>query len=175
MNALFAVLLTIAAINPIRRRSELPADRRQVGIGAGITLGVLVGLGLGGEALLDALDITIPTFRVAAGLVVVVGALIDLFRPLPAGGPVPAGWAGAVAPVFFPVLFRPVAAVVAVLVGADAAVGWLTVGAALALLDPVFWAERDRSARRDRALGAALSVVAIVLGIDLLVDGIFAL
>lgn len=175
MNGVFAVFLVVAATNPVRRRYELPTNRRQVGLGAGITFAVLAGLGFGGEALLDALDITVPTFRVGVGLVVVAVALIDLFSPLPAGGPVPPGPLGAVAPVFFPVLFRPVAAVVAVLVGADAGVVWLLAGAVLALLDPVFWAERDRSARRDRALGTALSVAAIVLGVDLLVDGVFAL
>ena len=175
MNGLIAILLVPAALNPVRRRSELPPDRKQVAVGASIAFAAFMALGLAGGSLLDGLDITIPTFRVAVGLVLVVVAVKDLLTPLPQGGPVRPGWAGAVAPVFFPVLFRPEAALAAVLVGADAGAGWLAVGAALALLDPVFWAERSRSARIDRALGAAISTAAVVLAVDLLVDGVFAL
>lgn len=175
MNEIVAVLLVLVAVNPVRRRYELPSDRRQVAAGAGMTLALLLVLGLTGEAVLEALDITVPTFRVAVGLVLVIRAFVDLVRALPKGGPVPRGLQGAVAPVLFPVLLRPEVGLVAMLVGADAGIGWLVIGALLALLDPVFWAERTGNARLDRAFGAALSAVAIVLAVDLLVDGVFAL
>ena len=175
MNEVIAILLVVAVFNPVRRRSEVPVDQRQVAVGAGLALVAFMALGLAGGTLLDWLDITVPTFRVAVGLVVAVVAVKDVFTAPPTGGPVEPGLSGAVAPVFFPVLFRPEAALVAVLVGADAAPGWLLVGATLALLDPVFWAERSRNARMDRALGAAISVAAIALAVDLLVDGVFAL
>ena len=175
MNGVLAILLVVVVVNPVRRRYELPTDRRQVAVGAGLTLGALVALGLIGESVLDALDITVPTFRVAVGLVVAVCAVVALFRRLPEGGPVEPGLAGAVAPVFFPVLFRPEVGLAAVLIGADAGVGWLLVGAVVALLDPVWWAERNRNARLDRAFGVVLSVAAIVLAVDLLIDGVFAL
>jgi small neutral amino acid transporter SnatA (MarC family) len=175
MNGIIAVLLVLVAVNPVRRRYELPADQRQVAAGAGLTLAAILLLGFGGEALLDALDISVPTFRVAVGLVLAIRAFVDLMRALPEGGPVPPGLRGAVAPVFFPVLFRPEVGLVAVLVGADAGLGWLLIGSVLALLDPIWWAERSRNARLDRAFGAALSAAAIVLAVDLLVDGVFAL
>lgn len=175
MNGVTAVLLVVAAVNPVRRRYELPEDRRQVALGSALTLSVLVALGLAGEQLLEALDITVPTFRVAVGLVLALVAAAELFRRLSGGGPAPDGHAGASVPVLFPVLLRPEVALVAVVVAADAGIGWLVVGLLVALADVVWWAERIRTPRIDRALAAVLSVVAIVLAIDLIVDGVFAL
>jgi small neutral amino acid transporter SnatA (MarC family) len=175
VNGVIAVLLVVVAVNPVRRRSELPSDLRQVAVGAGITFAAILALGLAGEPVLDALDITVPTFRVAVGLVLAILSVVDLIKALPPTGPVPAGLRGAVAPVFFPVLLRPEVGLVAVLVGADAGLGWLLMGAVLALLDPIWWAERTRNARLNRAFGAVLSVAAIVLAVDLLIDGVFAL
>lgn len=175
MNGIAAVLLVVAAVNPVRRRYELPEDRRQVAVGSALALGVLVALGLVGEQLLDVLDITVPTFRVAVGLVLALLGAADLFRRLPGGGPAPDGHGGAIVPVLFPVLLRPEVALVAVVVATDAGIGWLVVGLLVGLADVVWWAERSRTPRIDRALAAVLSVAAIVLAIDLLVDGVFAL
>ena len=175
MNGIAAILLVVAAVNPVRRRYELPEDRARVAAGAVIAVVVLLTLGLAGEWLLESLDITVPTFRVAVGLVLVLVAAIDLFRRLPGGGPAPDGSVAAFVPVVFPVLLRPEVALAAVAVGADAGVGWLAAGLAVAVADVVWWAERGRYPGVDRALAMALSAVAIVLAIDLLVDGVFAL
>ena len=175
MTGLVAVLIVLAAVNPVRRRYELPPNRQVVGAGAMLAWVALLSIGLAGEWVLDTLDITVPTFRVAVGLVLAVRALVDAFQSLPEREPVRAGRRAAVVPVLFPILLRPEIVLVAVVVGADAGIGWLAVGLALALADPVWWAERESSARLDRALGVVISVAAIVLAVALLVDGVFAL
>ena len=130
MSGLMAVILLIVTVNPPRRRAELGEDWRVVAAGAGLTLVVLTVLGGLGEWMLDGLDITAPTFRVAVGLVLLVRGAVDLVRS-PAAPIEPPG--GAVVPVFFPVLFRPELGLVAVSVTADAGFGPMALGTALGL------------------------------------------
>ncbi len=173
MSAWLAILLLVAAVNPPRRRHELPADGVVVAVGAALTLLALVGVGAVGDSLLDTLDISAPTFRMAVGMVLLIRGVIDMFtRPPGPGGEWP-GMKGAVVPVFFPVLFRPEIALIAMSVAVDGSLGIMTVGAAIALflvVGSVLWLRRF-----DRPLGVALSVVLIVLAVDRLVDGVFAL
>ncbi|MBT8216649.1 MAG: hypothetical protein KJO17_07370, partial [Acidimicrobiia bacterium] len=103
MSGVFGILLVLVAVNPARRWHELPEDRRQVAVGAGITLAVLLALGAAGDRVLDALDITVPTFRVGVGLVLAVRAVADLIRSVPPAIAPVAGLRGGVVPAFFPV------------------------------------------------------------------------
>jgi len=173
VNLWLAALLLVAATNPPRRRAELPKGLAIVAAGAGLTLVVLVGLGVAGATALEKLDISAPTFRVAVGLVLLVRGVIDLFlSPFDNGEGLP-GWRAVLAPVFFPVLFRPELALVAVAVGVDGGAGRLVFGATLAMMlvvGSVAWLRRF-----DRALDRMASVVLIVLAVDRLIDGVFAL
>lgn len=133
----------------------------------------LCGLGAAGNTILETLDISAPTFRVAVGMVLLIRGVIDLFTSPPESGEELPGWGGAIAPVFFPVLFRPEIALVAVSVAVDGGLGRMLIGAALAMLlvvGSVAWLRRF-----DRALGRGVSVVLIVLAVDRLIDGVFAL
>ncbi len=173
MSVLPAIVLLIAAVNPPRRVTELGSDRRAVASGAALTFAVLAVLGGLGDWLLDIFDITAPTFRVAVGLVLVVRGVVDLFRP--PGPALGAGSGGAVAPVFFPVLFRPEVGLVAISVAVDAGFGPMAMGAAAGLALVVGAVARARRARYQRALGIVFSTALIVLGVDRLIDGVFAL
>lgn len=173
MTWLVGVLLVLAAINPALRWHELPSDRRQVAVGSGITLAVLLFLGAGGDWILESLDITVPTFRVGVGLVLVIRAIADLLKPVPQAIAPAGGLRSGVVPAFFPVLFRPEVALVGVLVAVDAGIGWMLAGAVLALLDVIWWAGRPRPLVR--SLAALFSVGAVVLAIAVIVDGVFAL
>ena len=174
MSWLLGVMLLIVTINPPRRRAELGRGTRAVVAGAAITLAVVVALGALGDWILDSLDITAPTLRVAVGLVLVARGLLDLFRR-PAPPLDRPGWSGAVAPVFFPVLFRPELGLVAISVGVDGGLGPVAFGAAAGLLLVLGAGSLlDRPAYL-RALGVVLSTALIVLAIDRLLDGVFAL
>jgi small neutral amino acid transporter SnatA (MarC family) len=173
MSIWLACLLFIAAANPPRRRAELPRNAAVVAAGAGLTLVALLGLGAAGDTILDTLDISAPTLRVAVGIVLLVRGVIDLFTFPPDAGEEGTGWRAAIAPVFFPVLFRPEIALVAVSVAVDGGLGQMALGASVAMLlvvGSVVWLGRF-----DRALSRGVSVVLIVLAVDRLVDGVFAL
>jgi small neutral amino acid transporter SnatA (MarC family) len=173
VNLWLATVLLLAATNPPRRRAELPVSTAVVAAGAGFTLVALVGLGAAGDSILETLDISAPTFRVAVGLVLLVRGVIDLFVAPAAAGEGLTGWRAAIVPVFFPVLFRPEIALVAVSVAVDGSVWRLMVGATLAMLlvvGAVAWLRRF-----DRAVGRGVSVVLMVLAVDRLIDGVFAL
>jgi hypothetical protein len=71
------------------------------------------------------------------------------------------------------VLFRPELALVAISVAVDGGLGRMAFGAILAMLlvvAAVVWLRRF-----DRALSRGVSVVLIVLAVDRLIDGVFAL
>lgn len=173
MSIWLACLLAITTVNPPRRRAELPKNVAVVAAGAGLTLVTLIGLGAAGDTILDTLDISAPTLRVAVGMVLLVRGVIDLFTFPSDAGEEWTGWSAAIAPVFFPVLFRPEIALVAVSVAVDGGLGLMALGAGVAMLlvvGSVAWLGRF-----DRALSRGVSVVLIVLAVDRLVDGVFAL
>lgn len=172
MSGLLAVILLIVTVNPPRRRAELGEDWRVVAAGAGLTLVALMVLGGLGEWLLDGLDITAPTFRVAVGLVLLVRGAVDLVRS-PAAPIEPPGGAGV--PVFFPVLFRPELGLVAVSVAADAGFGPMALGTALGMALVVGAVARLDRPRFQRTLGMVFSTALIVLAVDRVIDGVFAL
>jgi small neutral amino acid transporter SnatA (MarC family) len=169
-----AVVLLIVTINPPRRRSELGGNVRVIAAGAAITLFVVVVLGALGDWILDSLDITAPTFRVAVGLVLIARGVLDLIRS-PAEPVDRPGWLGAVAPVFFPVLFRPELGLIAISVAVDAGLGPMLLGAAIGLALVVAATARLHDAGYGRALGAVFSTALIILAVDRLIDGVFAL
>ncbi|MGI9608894.1 MAG: hypothetical protein ACR2NL_01230 [Acidimicrobiia bacterium] len=174
MSVLLAVVLLISTVNPPRRRAELREQMPIVATGALLTFVVLAALGALGDRLLDAFDITAPTFRVAVGLVLVVRGAIDLFwAPRPVEGEV--GTRTALIPVFFPVLFRPELGLVAVSVAVDAGFGPMALGAGLGLALVVSAVARLHHAGYQRALGVVFSTSLIVLAVDRIIDGVFAL
>ena len=170
MTVIFAVVLLVLVINPPRRLSELPTRPEAVGQGALITLAAMVATGVAAEPVLDWLDVSLSTFRIAVGGLIVVRSIIDLLR---APGHVDDD-GGAVVPAFFPVLFRPEFVLAGMLVAAERNVFVMTAGAAvaLALVVGVTLLARLRLAR---SLGIVVSAGALVLAIDLMVDGVLAL
>jgi len=175
MSTAVGILLLLVTVNPPRRRSELPPDRQVVAAGAVLTFLVLIALGLVGEWLLEGLSISIPSFHVAVGLVLAIRSVVDFSTALPPGGEEMPGRRAALVPVFFPVLFRPELALVAVGVAVDAGRPTLLAGALLAMAAVVGWCALPSNRRFDRAAGVAFSAGLMVLAVDRIVDGIFAL
>lgn len=202
----WAVLLAfIGALNPFRRRRCLSVpDGRQVVAGASAALVAYALLAVVGASLRDALDVSTPNMRIAAGLVLVVVGLHAVVAPLPAPPAMVHGRAGWLAPVLFPALFRPDLALIAF--AADRASGVLVVvvAAALALVALAAWwfalspssrsattgvAQRDLDqgtglpsdeggparGEWERPLGAVAGVVTVAAAVRLLLDGVFAL
>jgi small neutral amino acid transporter SnatA (MarC family) len=180
---LWAVALLLA-LNPCRAAFAVPragrSPRAVAGLAAaGGTIGGLVvcAVAAAGDPLLDALDVSEPSFRIAAGAVAALAGAADLFRRPPPVEPALAGWRAALIPVAIPVVARPAALVMALGAGADrgvlVSVVAMAIGVALLTGLAARW-PTDGPGRRalrwaSRVLAAALVACGVILG----VDGIF--
>ncbi len=114
----------VAAVNPARIRPGLPEDggrARPLPLALG-SAAVLAAAAAGvylAEPLLDALDVSPETFRLAAGLVMAVAAGWVLWFPHRGPEPAMAGLGAALVPVAFPLLVSPEVFVLAISAGAD--------------------------------------------------------
>ena len=129
-----------------------------------------------GDPLLDALDVSEASFRLAAGIVAAVAGIADLFRRPPSPEPALPGWRAAVIPVAIPAVARPALLVMAVGAGADRSL-LVTVAAMVAavalLVGLTAW--RPTDGPRHRALDWARRVLAtglVAAGVLLAIDGI---
>jgi small neutral amino acid transporter SnatA (MarC family) len=179
---LWAAALMLA-LNPARAAFGVPRAGRSRGTVAGVVAlgGALGGLfacaaASAGGPLLDALDVSEPSFRLAAGIVAVLAGAADLFRRPPAPEPALAGWRAALIPVAIPLVARPALLVLALAAGADRSVlvsaGGVATGVAL-LIGLAAWGPADGPA--GRALGWAgrlLAAMLVACGVVLAVDGV---
>jgi small neutral amino acid transporter SnatA (MarC family) len=163
----------------VPRRDRPPRDIALVaalGGAAGALAVYLISLASG--PLLDALDVSAPAFRIAAGAVGAVAGAVAFVRPAPAPEPALPGRGAALVPVAVPLVAGPALVFLALSAHADRGsgvvavalaltVGLLTVVAARVGVDGV----SGRALRWATRATAAAAVVAAVL---LVVDGIFA-
>ena len=181
-SALLWAAALLLALNPARAAFAIPragrSSREALGLAAlgGALGGVAVILvAAAGEPLLDALDVTEPSFRLAAGVVAAVAGIADLFRRPPSPEPALPGRRAALIPVAIPAVARPALLVMAIGAGADrsALVAVAAMVVAVALLAALTaWCPPDGP--RGRALGWARRLLAaglIACGVLLAIDG----
>jgi small neutral amino acid transporter SnatA (MarC family) len=191
------IVALVLAINPFRAAAGLVGGRPvgsepvagsqervvAVAVGGAVTVTVLGALAWISGPLLTALDSSAPTARIAAGLVLLVTAGVDLVRRLPTPEVGYPGWRAGLVPVAAPLLLRPAAAVLALSAGADRGVGLVVLGSlvAAALVVGIVALVGSRTAtRRDGPAGLLLvwaarlgSAAALLAGVALAVDGVF--
>ena len=176
MTGWFIFLAYLAAVNPARIRPHLAGGEErgqltQLAIGAATVLTIGLGLVLAADRILDALDITDETWRLAAGVVCGLVGARALAAPGSSESTMPAG--SGLVPIAFPLLLTPQLAMLAVLFGAteSLAMSWggmavgVAVGAAggrLRLQRPMLW----------RATAQLTAAVLVLVGIALVVAGI---
>jgi small neutral amino acid transporter SnatA (MarC family) len=175
----------LLALNPARAVFAVPRAGRSRRIVAGLAAagGAIGGLAVcaaaaAGGPLLDALDISDPSFRIAAGLVAALTGATDMFRRPPEPEPALAGWGAALVPIAVPVVARPALLVMALGAGADHGVlvsaAAMATGVALLVVLAVAaptegpWGRVLRWA--GRLLAAGLVACAVVLGVDGILD-----
>jgi small neutral amino acid transporter SnatA (MarC family) len=178
---LWAVAL-VAALNPVRAALGVPrrGGRPAVGVaalGGALGAGVVVTVALAGDALLDALDVSDPAFRIAAGAVAAIAGALDLLRRPPSAEPALGGWGAALVPVAVPLVIRPALVLGAVSAQADRGLGVVAaallvgVGALAAAAAIPITGAGGRVARWAGALtGAVLTATSVLL----VVDGVLA-
>ena len=130
-----------------------------------------------GDPLLDALDVSEPAFRLAAGIVAVLAGAADLLRRPPAPEPALAGRRAALVPVAIPVVARPALLVMALGAGADHGVavsaGAMALGVALLTALAAGCPTDGPGGRALRWAGRVMGAGLVAAGVLLGVDGIF--
>lgn len=181
MSGALLVIAYLAAVNPPRARLGLPetgADRaRPFVLGGGLLLGfgVVWGLAAVSGPLLDWLEVTPETFRIAAGITAVLAAAVVLVRPRPADEPELPGRLAALWPVAFPRLAAPQVLVLAISTGAQEGVAATLAAAAVSLGVLGVLGLVPRRGVADRALlwlGRVLAALLVVVAIWLIIEGI---
>jgi len=176
MTGWFVFLVYFAAINPPRLRPHMgTGDERgrfaQLAVGAATVAGAGLVLVLAADRILDTLDITDETWRLAAGAVGLLVVARVVVAPRLGDMPVPDGLG--LVPIAFPLLFTPQLAVLAILFGATesfaVAWGWLVVGIATAAATARL---RHRRPGLWLALARLLGALLVALAIALLIAGI---
>jgi small neutral amino acid transporter SnatA (MarC family) len=181
---LWAAVLLLA-LNPARAAFGIPRAGRSPKTAAGLAAagGAIGGLAVCaaaavGDPLLDALDVSEPSFRTAAGIVAVLAGIADVFRRPPPPEPALEGRRAALVPVAIPLVARPALLVVAIGAGADR--GALLTAAAMALGIAgligltAAWSTEGPKGRvlrwASRLLGAGLVACGVLLTIDGVLD-----
>jgi small neutral amino acid transporter SnatA (MarC family) len=176
-------LVLVLALNPARAAFGVPRAGRSsrdvirlAATGGAIGgLAVCAAAALGGP-LLDGLDVSDPSFRIAAGIVAGLAGAIDLFRRPPSPDPALPGRRAALVPVAIPIVARPALVVVALGAGAEQSVlvtaGAMAAGVAL-LVGLVAALPTEGSEGRVLRWAARLLAAALVAGgVLITVDGI---
>ena len=180
MNGIFLVVTALAAINPARTRLGLPESGLRARMGPLSTGGLIALVALAGLAalsgpLLEALEVTPETFRIAAGFVLLVAGVRSLLRPRPVEEPELDGWRAAVWPVAFPRLFTPEAVAFAVAAGASDGVGGAALALVIGIAAVVALGLVERRPVVDGVLrwtGTLLAVLVVLAATFLMIDGI---
>jgi small neutral amino acid transporter SnatA (MarC family) len=183
-SALLWAAALLLALNPARAAFAVPrAGRPQRTVAGLAALGGAIGgvavcvVAALGEPLLDALDVSDPSFRIAAGAVAALAGAVDLFRRPPPPEPGLEGWRAALVPIAIPVVARPALLVMALGVGADRTVllcaGAMALGTGL-LTAIAAWCPTDGPGGRALRWGArVLAAGLIACGVLLAVDGVY--
>lgn len=181
MSSLLAIVAYLAAMNPARTRLGVPeaeGNRARMGmLAAGTAIGVLVLVGIAALSgpLLDALEVSPETFRIAAGFVLVIVAAWMLFVPVPGPEPVPAGVAALFWPVAFPRVISPETLILALSTGASDGVGLTVLGLAVAGVVLLALGSVRSAAVAGRVMvgvGRILAVVLVLIGVWLAIQGV---
>ena len=129
-----------------------------------------------GAPLLEALDVSEPSFRIAAGIVAVLAGVTDVFRRPPPPEPALAGWRAALIPVAIPIVARPALLVLALGAGADRDVlvsaGAMAIGTALLVGLVAGWPVEGPRGRALRWAGRLLAAALVACGVLLAIDGV---
>jgi small neutral amino acid transporter SnatA (MarC family) len=171
-------LALLLALNPARAAFGIPRSSRVAVLGGAIGALLVVAVAAVADPLLDALDVSTPAFRTAAGIVAVLTGAADLLRRPPSPEPALAGLRAALVPVAVPIVARPALLVLALSAGADR--GVLVSVAAMALGVGLMTALAARAptegsgGRVLRWAGRVLAAGLIAAGVLLAIDGVLA-
>ena len=171
----FLLLAFAAAANPCRASLVLPPRPPALALGALVALGAGAALAAAGGVVLEALDVSRESFRLAAALVLGLEGARALLLPRPPTEPELPGLRAALVPIAFPLLLQPGVVMLALAAGADDVAG-RAIGALAAALAVVVLAGAVQAGERGRALHAAgrrlIGALELAVGVALAVDAL---
>ena len=178
---LWAAVLVLA-LNPARAAFGVPRRGRSpwtvAALGGALGALAVCAAALAGGPLPEALDVTEPSFRIAAGILAAIAGTGDLFRQPPEPEPALAGRRAALVPVAIPLVARPTLIVLALGAGADgqvlASAGAIAIGIALLTGMVAALPIEGPTGRARKWLGRLLAAALIACGIVLAVDGVLS-
>jgi small neutral amino acid transporter SnatA (MarC family) len=172
-----SLLALLVAVNPLAVAVALwPRERRTtMAVAAAIAAAVAVAGAASSGPILEALDVTPGTFRVAAAIVLGLASARWLIvgAPTVAGDGPAGGWGRVGVPLLIPALVTPQLAMVSVSAGADDGVALVAAGAAASLA--VAWVATIVAKRHHAGWVAGVRLVAAVAmaaALALAVDGV---
>jgi len=171
----------LAAVNPAAAAMAAPRDKRPdfpvVALGAAIAFGLLAAATMLADSFLDGLDVEPETFRVAAGVVLLIGGGLAIWTGGAAHSGPWEGWKAGLFPLAVPVLATPAALAAAVSYGADRGAGEATASAGIAVLvaGGLIIARAGRSESALDAIARLTGALLIAVAAGLIVDGVRAI
>lgn len=181
MSDVLLMVAFMAAINPLRSRIGLPeaAGGRvrpaALVVGAATSLGVIGLLGWWSAPILEMIEVTPETFRIAAGLVAILAGGWAFAVPTPSTEPAVGGWRDGLWPIAFPRILAPEVLMLSLAGATQNGVATTTAAAAVALVVLGLLGALPGGGRRAWVLAAAgrvLAVLLVLVGIFLMIDGI---
>jgi small neutral amino acid transporter SnatA (MarC family) len=178
-------LALLLVLNPARASFGVPRAGRSAREVARLCLvgGAVGGLAVCvfavlGDPLLDALDVSAPAFRTAAGVIALLAGATDLVRRPPSPEPALPGPRAALVPVAVPLVARPALLVMALGAGADQSVlvtlGAMVVGVVVLTAVATRASTEGPSGRALRWAGRLLAAGLVACGVLLTIDGILS-
>ena len=186
-----ALVALVAVVNPPRlapalgNLAPLLSDSTSIrrargviigGVGALVAVLALSVVAVGAERLLDAIDVSPATMRVAAGLVLLLAVVRDLIAGRPGAEPALSGWGAALVPVAIPFVARPELAILVVSVATVEGLGVAVLGLFLVALGVVLCSVPAADGPTRRAVdwaGWSLMAACAAAGVALAVDGVY--
>jgi small neutral amino acid transporter SnatA (MarC family) len=168
----FLLFAFVSAVNPCRLRLGFGGPWPPLALGCALALVAGAALAAVGSTVLDVLDISPESFRLAAALVLSVEGARTLVWPQPALEPALDGLGAAVVPVAFPLLLQPGVVALALAAGgaevAGQAIAALAVALAVAAAAGALLRANGLVVAGSRFLGA----LELAAGVELAVDAI---
>ncbi len=177
MSSTLIALAAMCAANPFRIAACAPAGaetrRSAAAVATLLSLAAVGLLAVLSEEILDWLNVSGSSSRIAAGVSVLVVGIRDLFIQPPPPEPALQGWRAGIVPMAFPAFFSPALAILAISAGSargsGAALG--VIGVVIALVGVMVVAGLRATYWRAAAVGSA----GVVIGTLLTLNGVTAI
>jgi len=180
VSAAFYAFAFLVVANPFRWRLSVPEDDgrprpQAIAIGLGLLIAATLAITAAADTVLDWLDISPESWRIAAGVVVIGAGLWVMAFPQRRAEPELPGSMAGVVPTFFPVLLTPELFVLVKSTGADESVGLTMWALAVPVAGLVLLSSLRRSPPSETVLvglSRLLGALAVVVGMALIISGI---